>query len=113
MASNDLPGAQAIETQGWLKAHKWLIARRLSQLGILALFVVGPLAGIWIIKGNLSGSMILNTLPLTDPFLLLQSMLSGNLPVVSGALGALVVLIFYALVGALASWHTQMGTVRG
>ena len=38
-------GAEAVESKGWLRAHKWLILRRLSQFGILALFLLGPLAG--------------------------------------------------------------------
>ena len=47
-----IAGAEAIEKKGWLKAYKWLILRRLSQLGILALFLLGPWFGIWIVKGK-------------------------------------------------------------
>ena len=67
-------GAEAVAAKGWLAAHKWLLARRCSQLGILALFLLGPLAGVWIVKGNLSYSLTLNTLPLTDPYVFLQSL---------------------------------------
>ncbi len=38
-------GAEAVEEKGWLGAHKWLLLRRISQLSILALFLLGPLAG--------------------------------------------------------------------
>ena len=31
------PGAEAVRARGWLGAHKWLILRRTSQVGILAL----------------------------------------------------------------------------
>jgi ferredoxin-type protein NapH len=99
MTVSDYPGKAAAESQGWLKAHKWLLLRRASQLGILALFLLGPLAGVWIVQGNLSASMTLDVLPLTDPMLLLQSVLSGSLPTLSGLIGALIVLVFYALVG--------------
>ncbi len=101
------------ETQGWLRAHRWLIARRLTQVGVLALFLLGPVAGIRIIEGNLSASMTLDVLPLTDPFLLLQSMLSGSLPVMSGVIGALIVLVFYALVGGrvFCSWVCPINPV--
>ena len=51
MAIKTVPGKAAIDEKGWLAAHKWLIARRSSQLGILALFLIGPLAGIWLVKG--------------------------------------------------------------
>jgi len=113
MAIKDFPGKEAIETQGWFKAHKWLIARRLTQIGILALFLIGPVAGIWIVKGNLSGSMTLDVLPLTDPYLLLQSMLSGSLPILSGAIGAAIVVVFYALVGGrvFCSWVCPVNLV--
>ncbi len=113
MAMNAFPGKEAVEKKGWFRAHQWLIARRISQLGILGLFLLGPLAGIWIVKGNLSGSMTLDVLPLTDPFLLLQSMLSGNLPVLSGALGALIVILFYGLVGGrvFCSWVCPVNLV--
>lgn len=43
---HDYPGQSATAEQGWLKAHKWLILRRSSQLGLLALFLLGPVAGI-------------------------------------------------------------------
>ena len=36
-------GAEAIAEKGWLAAHKWLMLRRTSQIGILLLFLVGPL----------------------------------------------------------------------
>ncbi len=106
VANQGYPGKSAAEEQGWLKAHKWLLLRRLSQLGILGLFLLGPLADVWIVKGNLSASMTLGVLPLTDPLLLLQSMLSGAWPTTSGLIGALIVLIFYALVGGrvFCSW---------
>ena len=113
MAITILPGKDAIETKGWFQAHKWLLARRVSQIGILALFLAGPMAGVWIVKGNLSGSMTLDVLPLTDPYLLLQSLLSGSVPVLSGAVGALIVLFFYALIGGrvFCSWVCPVNLV--
>ncbi len=100
------PGRTARKTKGWLKTHRWLLLRRSSQLGILALFLAGPWLGVWIVQGNLSASITLDLLPLTDPLLLLQSMLSGSMPILSGALGALIVVAFYALVGGrvFCSW---------
>jgi ferredoxin-type protein NapH len=89
----------AAPAKPWLKRHRWLLLRRVSQLGILALFLLGPLFGVWLVTGNLSASMTLDVLPLTDPLLLAQSMLSGNWPVASGLIGAGVVLLFYAVVG--------------
>ena len=57
--STERIGAEAVAAKGRLGAHKWLLLRRASQLGILALFLLGPLAGIWIVKGNLTFSYTL------------------------------------------------------
>jgi ferredoxin-type protein NapH len=99
-------GQEAIRVKGWLGAHKWLLLRRLSQLGILALFLAGPLWGVWIVKGNLAASMTLDLLPLNDPHVLLQSMLSGVTPELSALIGVAIVLLFYMTVGGrvFCSW---------
>ena len=68
--SMDKLGSKAIEHKGWWVANRWLTLRRLSQVSILLLFLLGPWAGVWIIKGNLSSSLLLDTVPLTDPHLL-------------------------------------------
>ena len=73
-------GADAVAEKGWLAAHKWLILRRISQIGILLAFLVGPWFGLWIVKGNLNYSYTLGVLPLTDPFLFLQTLLTRHVP---------------------------------
>jgi ferredoxin-type protein NapH len=93
------PGANIARDLGWLARHRWLLLRRASQLAILALFLAGPWFGLWIVKGNLSSSLTLQTLPLTDPYLLLQSLLTGQVPVSTAWLGAAIVIAFYLLVG--------------
>ena len=96
-----------------MSAHKWLILRRLSQLGILGLFLLGPLAGIWVVKGNLSYSLTLDTLPLTDPYILLQSLMAGHVPEKLVLIGAVIVIAFYALVGgrAYCAWVCPVNMV--
>lgn len=93
------PGAEASARLGWWRAHRFLVLRRLSQVGVLALFLLGPLAGIWILKGNLSSSLLLETVPLTDPLTLLQSVAAGHWPLTTLWLGAGLVLAGYWLVG--------------
>lgn len=82
-----------------LARNKWLLLRRVSQLGILALFLAGPLAGVWIVKGTLASSLTLGVLPLTDPYMLLQGLFAGNIPATTAIVGAVIVLAFYAVVG--------------
>ncbi|MDP3652307.1 MAG: quinol dehydrogenase ferredoxin subunit NapH [Rhodoferax sp.] len=95
----DTVGRDAREAKGWWGAHRWLVLRRVSQGSILALFMVGPWLGWWLVKGNLSYSLTLGTVPLTDPLVLLQSLLAGHTPQRNALIGAALVLLFYALVG--------------
>ena len=53
-------GQEAIERKGWIGAHRYLLLRRASQLGFLGLFLLGPLFGLWIVKGTLAGSLTLD-----------------------------------------------------
>lgn len=114
MARYAVLGAEAIRKKGWWGAHKWLLLRRLSQLGVLLLFLLGPWAGVWILKGNLSSSLLLDSVPMTDPVIFLQMLAAGHLGVASEAVtGALIVLAFYLLVGgrAYCSWVCPVNLV--
>lgn len=106
-------GQEALDTKGWWKSHQWLVLRRVSQLSILALFLIGPWFGLWIIKGNIAASEILDTVPLTDPYLLLQILLTQHLPETIAVLGAVIVLVFYLLVGGrvYCSWVCPVNMV--
>ena len=99
-------GEAAVAEKGWWKAHQWLLLRRFSQLSILFLFLIGPLLGYWIVKGNLTSSLTLDILPLTDPYILLQSFIAGHDIVTSALIGAAIVSIFYIIVGgrSFCSW---------
>ncbi len=85
--------------RNWWLRQRWLLLRRMSQFAVLALFLLGPLAGIWLIKGSLNSSLTLGVLPLTDPFILIQSWLAGRQFGTQALLGALIVTGFYFLVG--------------
>src|SRR5689334_15831692 len=99
VTSRSAPGAVAQAKKGILAAHQWLLLRRLSQLSILGLFLAGPWFGVWVLKGNLSSSLLFDTVPMSDPFLLLQSLASGHWPYVTAWVGVGVVLAFYLVVG--------------
>lgn len=107
------PGAEAIEEKGWLGAHKWLLLRRTSQIGILLLFLAGPWLGLWIVKGNLSYSYTLGVLPLTDPYVLLQALAAGQLPEKLALIGVAIVIAAYLLVGGrtYCSWVCPVNLV--
>lgn len=107
------PGTEAIRSKGWIVANKWLISRRITQLSILILFLLGPWFSLWIVKGNLNSSLTLETLPLTDPYILLQSLFAGQMPETAAITGAVIVLLFYILVGgrAYCSWVCPINIV--
>ncbi len=122
-------GEDAIAAKGWLGAHKYLLLRRVSQIFFLGLFLLGPWFGIWWVKGNLSGSLTFGILPLTDPFILIQSLAARHWPELTAITGALIVAGVYALIGGrvYCSWvcpinpvtdaahwlHTRLGLPKG
>lgn len=93
------PGHDAIATKGWWHAHQWLLLRRAVQLGVLGLFLLGPWFGVWLIKGNITSSLTLDVLPLSDPYLLIQSLFAGHWPETTIVIGAVIIGVFYFLVG--------------
>ncbi|MCK5818244.1 MAG: quinol dehydrogenase ferredoxin subunit NapH [Psychromonas sp.] len=103
--SNSL-GQEAINKKGFFLANRFLILRRLSQITILTLFLLGPLLGIWIIQGNLSSSLLLDVIPFTDPFVLTQSMMAGHIPISDAFVGFAIVVLFYLVIGGrvFCSW---------
>lgn len=107
------PGREAVAAKGWRLAHRFLLLRRLSQSAIFTLFLLGPLAGIWIVKGNLSSSLTLDVLPLTDPFVLAQVLATRHMPEASALIGAALVIAFYAVVGGrvFCSWACPVNVV--
>lgn len=106
-------GAEAVAAKGWLRAHKWLLLRRLSQATILLLFLAGPWFGVWIVKGNLNFSYTLKTLPLTDPYLVVQMLVAGQWPEKLGWIGLAIVVVFYLVVGgrSYCSWVCPVNVV--
>lgn len=97
--TRNLFAREAIDAKGWLRAHRWLLLRRLSQCTVLALFLAGPWLGWWIVQGNLNYSLTLGVLPLTDPLVLLQALLTRHIPERNALVGVAIVLTFYLLVG--------------
>ncbi len=105
--------AGAVERKGVLRAHKWWLLRRATQLGLLGLFMIGPLAGIWWVRGNFASSQILGTVPLTDPYIFLQSLAAGMRPETIALTGAAIVTVFYVVVGGrtYCSWVCPVNIV--
>lgn len=106
-------GLEALQAKGWWASHRWLLLRRLSQLAVMALFMSGPLLGLWLVKGNLNHSRTLDVLPMTDPLVLLQSLAAGHTPERNALLGLAVALLLYLIVGGrvFCSWVCPVNVV--
>lgn len=106
-------GRDARQRHGFIRSHRWLLLRRLSQLAILMVFLSGPCFGVWILKGNYSGSLLLDTVPLTDPLMMLESLFAGHWPALTALAGALVIVAIYALIAsrAFCAWVCPLNPV--
>ena len=104
---------QSLAARGWLRSHKWWLLRRFSQIAVMALFMAGPWAGIWIAHGNFGSSEILGVLPLSDPYMQLQSLAAGLTPALPALIGAGLVLLLYVIIGgrAYCSWVCPVNVV--
>ena len=80
-----------------LYEYRILIARRAMQLSILALFWFGARQHLSVLTGNLSASHLFRTIPLADPFAVLQILATGHLVAGTVLLGAAIVLACYFL----------------
>ncbi len=97
----------------WLYKHRFLIARRIVQLTILGLYIGGNALGWEILRGNLSSSRIFDLIPMADPYAVLQMFVSGAMLATNVIVGAIIVLLFYSIVGgrAFCSWVCPMNMV--
>ena len=77
------------------------------------MFLSGPLWNTWILKGNYSGSLLFDSIPLTDPLMTAEMLSTGYMPEWTTILGALIVVVFYALVAskAFCSWVCPLNIV--
>ncbi len=105
--------ASKTDNRPFLQRNKWLILRRFTQVAIQVLFLMGPWFGIWFFKGNLAANKILETVPLSDPFVFIQLISSGFWPSSSLIIGFLIVIGIYMLLGGrvYCSWVCPVNIV--
>lgn len=97
----------------WLVKHRFLILRRLSQVGIMVLYAGANLWGWKVLEGNLSSSLLLSTVPLADPYAVVQMSAAGAVLGADALMGAAIIALFYALIGgrAFCSWVCPINIV--
>jgi len=82
-----------------MRKYKYQIPRRITQIATLFLFFSGNAYGWQVLRGNLSSAKVLGTIPLSDPFAMLQSYAAGTAIAADALTGALIILVFYTLLG--------------
>ena len=96
-----------------LRKYRFMLMRRSSQAAVISLFAAGNTLGSQVMRGNLSSSKILDTVPLTDPFAVLQISAAGRIVSAEALLGAFIAVVFFGLVAgrAFCSWVCPMNIV--
>ncbi len=97
----------------WIFKHRFLMMRRMTQLGILALYIAGNSYGFHLLMGNLSSSLLMKHIPLSDPYAVLQMFSAGAILGIDVLLGAIIIALFYTIVGgrAFCSWVCPVNMV--
>ncbi|NPA50505.1 MAG: quinol dehydrogenase ferredoxin subunit NapH [Epsilonproteobacteria bacterium] len=96
-----------------LRNYKYLILRRISQLGLLFLYFMGNYAGWKILQGDISTSLLFGKVPLSDPFAILQIFAAGAVVASTTLIGGLLIVLFYGIIGgrAFCSWVCPVNMV--
>ncbi|MEA3477052.1 MAG: quinol dehydrogenase ferredoxin subunit NapH [Bacteroidota bacterium] len=90
----------------WIWGHRFLVSRRLLQVGLIILFAGGNWFGWKFLMGNYSAAYVLESFYLADPHAVLQISFAGFLVGMDLFIGALIIFLFYALIAgrAFCSW---------
>ncbi len=94
-------------------SYRYLILRRMTQIGILVLYFGANAWGWKMLQGDLSSSLILGKIPMSDPYAALQMLAAGALLSTNLLIGVGVVALFYFLIGgrAFCSWVCPINMV--
>ncbi|MDD5158256.1 quinol dehydrogenase ferredoxin subunit NapH [Sulfurimonas sp.] len=99
-------------TKLW-NSYRYLILRRTTQFGVLFLYFGANAWGWTLLMGNLSSSLFLGIVPLSDPYALLQMVAAGAILATDLLVGAFIVTLFYLLIGgrSFCSWVCPINIV--
>ena len=92
---------------------KYLLLRRATQITLLFLYFGANAYGWHMLEGTFGASKLFGVIPLSDPYTTLQVLLSGFILGADVLLGALIITIFYMVVGgrAFCSWVCPINMV--
>ncbi len=86
--------------------YRYLFFRRFTQISLLVLYFGANAWGWNVLMGNLSSSLILGVIPMSDPYAALQMLMAGAVLSIDLLIGVGVATLFYLLIGgrAFCSW---------
>lgn len=92
---------------------KYLILRRISQISLLVLYFGANAFGWKVLTGTMSSSSVFETIPLSDPFAVLQMFAAGAILAFDAILGAIIIVLFYGIIGgrSFCSWVCPVNMV--
>lgn len=87
--------------------------RRFVQFAVLGLFLLGPWLDVWLVRGNLASSTWFGAIPLSDPYIVLQSFAALGKVAATALAGAALVFLAYWLVGGrvYCSWVCPVNVI--
>jgi len=96
-----------------MRRYRYLTLRRITQISVLFLFLSGNALGWNVVRGNLSSARIVDTIPLSDPFAVLQNLSAGASIASDAVTGAVIVFLFYGILGGrvFCSWICPVNMV--
>ena len=83
----------------FFKKYGFLLARRVTQISMIILYGAANWWGFKFLEGNLSSSLLLQKIHLSDPYAVIQMFAAGAVVGVDALVGAATVALFYALLG--------------
>jgi len=92
---------------------KYLLLRRVTQVGLLFFYFAANAYGWHILEGTYGSSLLFGMIPLADPYTTLQVLATGFVLGADVLLGALIITMFYFVVGgrAFCSWVCPINMV--
>ncbi len=77
--------------------NRFLYSRRIVQISVLLLLISGNTMGWKIFRGDLSFSELFETIPMADPFAVLQMIFAGSVITSDLIIGSIIILVLYGL----------------
>lgn len=80
-----------------MKNMKFLLARRVTQISLMLLYFLGNAYGFSVLKGTFGASLLFGTIPLSDPYTIMQVLFSGFVLGADVLIGGAIIIIFYGV----------------